>query len=94
MGSDGTDELVQRCRTSHGPLFGAKITGGGSGGTVCILGRNTPEGEAAVAEIVAAYKAARGYEPVVFSGSSIGAFAFGTAVCTPSTSTSSGDDEH
>src|SRR5207237_10722469 len=40
LGSDGTDRLVDLVAT-QGPergLFGAKITGGGSGGTVAILG--------------------------------------------------------
>ena len=43
LGSDGTDLLVELVRQA-GPaagLFGAKITGGGSGGTVAILGRPT-----------------------------------------------------
>ena len=59
------------------PLFGAKITGGGCGGTVCVLGRNTADGEAAVADVIAKYAAATGHTPVVFSGSSMGAGAFG-----------------
>ena len=44
LGSDGTDKLVELVRQSaqekKGPnegLYGAKITGGGSGGTVCVL---------------------------------------------------------
>lgn len=49
LGSDGTDRLVhlvqeiQHSATSKaegGTLCGAKITGGGSGGTVCVIGRN------------------------------------------------------
>ena len=41
LGSDGTDLLVELVRQvgRAGGLFGAKITGGGSGGTVAILGR-------------------------------------------------------
>jgi len=41
LGSEGTDRLVALVREA-GPargLFGAKITGGGSGGTVAVLGR-------------------------------------------------------
>nr|CAN80366.1 hypothetical protein VITISV_014718 [Vitis vinifera] len=34
LGSDGTD------RSGNGSLYGAKITGGGSGGTVCVIGSN------------------------------------------------------
>lgn len=49
LGSDGTDRLVQlvqqmqhkkNSNTEDGTLYGAKITGGGSGGTVCVIGRN------------------------------------------------------
>lgn len=50
LGSDGTDRLVnlvqeiQHRKTpsqNGGPsLFGAKITGGGSGGSVCVIGKN------------------------------------------------------
>ncbi|PPE00283.1 hypothetical protein GOBAR_DD02697 [Gossypium barbadense] len=49
LGSDGTDRLVQlvqemqhgkASRVDDGTLYGAKITGGGSGGTVCVVGRN------------------------------------------------------
>src|SRR5205807_1990518 len=40
LGSDGTDELVALVQDSESEhLYGAKITGGGSGGTVSILGR-------------------------------------------------------
>src|SRR5712691_3998403 len=39
LGSDGTDALVALVRESAGDhLYGAKITGGGSGGTVAVLG--------------------------------------------------------
>ncbi|GJN18976.1 hypothetical protein PR202_gb06199 [Eleusine coracana subsp. coracana] len=49
LGSDGTDRLVnlvqeiQHRKTSRAGvpgLFGAKITGGGSGGSVCVIGKN------------------------------------------------------
>ena len=41
LGSQGTDRLVELVR-AEGPaagLYGARITGGGSGGTVAVLGR-------------------------------------------------------
>jgi L-arabinokinase len=43
LGSDGTDWLVALVREAGpgGGVFGAKTTGGGSGGTVAILGRPT-----------------------------------------------------
>lgn len=72
LGSDGTDELVERVR-ALGPergLFGAKITGGGSGGTVAVLGR--PDAETLVREIARAYARDTGRESRVFAGSSPG----------------------
>ena len=81
LGSSGTDRLVRLVQESNvdgkGPLFGAKITGGGSGGTVCVLGRDSAEGEAAIKSLVTKYKEATGHAPVVFSGSSQGAGRFG-----------------
>jgi L-arabinokinase len=77
LGSDGTDLLVQMVRTkgmTHG-LFGAKITGGGSGGVVAVLGRS--DAEAAVSEIAQEYAARTGRHSLLISGSSPGAHAFG-----------------
>lgn len=60
LGSDGTDRLVnlvrevQHRRTSEGgspSLFGAKITGGGSGGTVCVVGKNCARSSEEIAEV-------------------------------------------
>ena len=45
LGSTGTDlivDLVKSAGADQG-LFGAKITGGGSGGTVAVLGNRTAE---------------------------------------------------
>lgn len=46
LGSHGTDRLVALVKKTKvtaqrdgATLFGAKITGGGCGGTVCVLGR-------------------------------------------------------
>jgi L-arabinokinase len=84
LGTAATDRivaLVQQAREAGQPVFGAKITGGGSGGTVCILARAGAEGDAAVREIARQYKATadcpRGHEPYIFCGSSIGAGDFG-----------------
>jgi L-arabinokinase len=79
LGSDGTDLLVELVRKAGGEagLFGAKITGGGSGGTVAILGRaDAAEG---VTEIARRYGEQTSREPYVFSGSSIGASGFGVS---------------
>jgi L-arabinokinase len=86
LGSDGTNRLVNivrqhmmAARRAGVPpvLYGAKITGGGSGGTVCVLGLSGPAGQAAVDAVVAQYREETGYQPFVFSGSSMGAVAFG-----------------
>lgn len=62
-------------------LYGAKITGGGCGGTVCILGSATQEAEAAVQAVVDAYAAEQQLSNIkVFRGSSVGAEAFGHMV--------------
>jgi len=73
LGAAGTDRLVELVREA-GPaagLYGAKITGGGSGGTVAVLGR-AGAGEA-VADIADRYRGETGREAAVFSGSSPGA---------------------
>lgn len=72
-----TAQLVQMVR-AEGPsrgLYGAKITGGGSGGTVAVLGDASAAG--LVAEIAARYAKASGMPAHVTSGSSPGADAFG-----------------
>lgn len=79
LGSAATDAIVQLVREA-GPashLYGAKITGGGSGGTVCIIGEACDEAEAAVARLLAEYTRRTGREPYVVTGSSIGAVEFG-----------------
>ena len=71
--SEGTDRLVEIAR-GFGPsrwIYGAKITGGGSGGTVTILGRR--DGHASIREIASQYARETGIPPCVFSGSSPGA---------------------
>jgi galactokinase len=77
LGSTGTDRLVELV-AEEGPeagLFGAKITGGGSGGTVAVLG--LASAGAALRRVVRRYAAEMGHVPHVFSGSSSGAAAFG-----------------
>jgi galactokinase len=84
LGSQGTDRLVQLVcehqethNTSGKVLYGGKITGGGSGGTVCILGRAGERGERAVREVMERYAEETGHVPFLFNGSSPGAVAFG-----------------
>jgi L-arabinokinase len=82
LGSSGTDRLVELVRQA-GPaagLFGAKITGGGSGGTVAVLGHST-SGDA-VAEIAGRYADESGQEGgYVFKGSSTGAWNEDVVAC-------------
>ena len=77
LGSPGTDRLVELVR-AEGPgagLYGARITGGGSGGTVAVIGRK--DAFPVIARVAGAYERTTGYRPQVFSGSSPGAVAFG-----------------
>jgi L-arabinokinase len=77
LGSPGTDRLVEIVRregTASG-LYGARITGGGSGGTVAVFGRR--EAGAVIARVVDAYERDTGYRAHVFAGSSPGVLAFG-----------------
>jgi L-arabinokinase len=78
LGSSGTDRLVRLVRQAgprHG-LYGAKITGNGSGGTIAVLGRR--DAGAAIQAIAEQYAQQTGYQPYIFSGSSPGAAGFGT----------------
>ncbi len=77
LGSEGTDQLVRLVRQA-GPesgLFGAKITGGGSGGTVAVLGRR--DAGTVVGRIARQYAEQTGHQALIISGSSRGAGAFG-----------------
>ncbi len=78
LGSRETDLLVNLVRAESGSdLFGAKITGGGAGGTVAVLGRDTPRASAAFQRVTEVYENQTGIEPYIFKGSSRGADAFG-----------------
>jgi L-arabinokinase len=79
LGSEACDELVERALRAGLP--GAKMTGGGGGGVVAILG--TIESEALVYRIATEYGAGRGARPAVFPCCNgrygvLGADAFGT----------------
>ena len=83
LGSAGTDHLVGLVREA-GPargLYGAKITGGGSGGTVAVLGR--PNAGWAVEEVARRYAEETGRSARVFAGSSDGAARFGHVLLRP-----------
>jgi galactokinase len=77
LGSQGTDrlvELVRRAGAANG-LYGARITGGGSGGTVAVIGHS--QAAASIARVAEQYAAETGHQPYIFSGSSPGSYAFG-----------------
>jgi L-arabinokinase len=73
LGSEGTDRLVNLVDEA-GPgrgLFGAKITGGGSGGTVAVFAAESAEPR--VRAIAARYAAETGLDAALFTGSGPGA---------------------
>jgi L-arabinokinase len=72
------DFLVEAVR-SRGPekgLYGAKITGGGSGGTVAVFGKKEALSRE-IPSIAREYKRLTGLDPDIFEGSSPGAIEFG-----------------
>jgi L-arabinokinase len=72
----GTDRIVELVRDSHdGGLFGARITGGGSGGTVAILSRSG--NRSAILDVAGQYERDTGKKPYIFHGSSPGCSTFG-----------------
>lgn len=77
LGAQTTDLLVELVRATGADqgLYGAKITGGGSGGTVAVLGDR--DAEPAVKKVADRFAAVMGYEPYIFRGSSPGSAAFG-----------------
>lgn len=77
LGSEGTDRLVDLVMAEgrKNGLYGAKITGGGSGGTVAILGRR--DAGQAVEAIAQQYASGTGHYPVIFRDSSNGSNGFG-----------------
>lgn len=84
LGAAETDLLVEllRARQEAG-IYGAKITGGGSGGTVAVLADASPRAEQAVRSAMEEYRRRTGLAPEAFMGSSAGAWTTGTKVITP-----------
>jgi L-arabinokinase len=72
LGSAATDRLVAlvRAEAPAAGLYGARITGGGSGGTVVVLGRR--DAATAIVRVTDTYAAQTGHRPYLFSGSSPG----------------------
>jgi galactokinase len=74
LGSEACDELVSRALKAGFP--GAKMTGGGAGGVVAVLGRSDDQG--VIHRIAQEYAVERSAMPHIFEGSSNGVDAFGT----------------
>ena len=81
LGAPECDLLVDlvRQREKKG-LYGAKITGGGSGGTVAVLCETGERSATAIAEIMRQYESQTGHKPEAFLGASAGAWHVGTAI--------------
>lgn len=81
LGSAETDKIVELVRAERGNgLLGAKITGGGAGGTVAILGTNSALAEQAFQRVAAKYHEWSGRDPYIFEGSSAGSDKFGVVL--------------
>jgi len=81
LGADECDLLVDLARKREkAGIYGAKITGGGSGGTVAILCNTGHQTDAAIAEVMSEYERQTARKPELFSGSSAGAWHVGTAI--------------
>ena len=79
LGADEADVLVELVQAHEGKgLYGAKITGGGSGGTVAVLLDDTDRARAAVAQIREAYQAKTGRASGLVDGTSPGAMHTGS----------------
>ncbi len=81
LGADECDLLVQLVRQHESAgLYGARITGGGCGGTVAVLCDSSPRAEHAIEEIMTAYQGHTGIAAELLSGTSPGAWQAGTAL--------------
>ena len=81
LGADECDLLVKLVRDREpAGLYGAKITGGGSGGTVAVLADVSEKADAALAEILAEYEKQTARKPDFFTGTSPGAWRLGSSL--------------
>lgn len=80
LGAKATDFLVGLCRNEDiaNGIYGAKITGGGAGGTVAILADKNAG--AAIEKILLLYTDAGLGKPYLFEGSSDGADSYGVVI--------------
>jgi L-arabinokinase len=81
LGAEECDLLVELAQEREkAGIYGAKITGGGSGGTVAILADESGRVDEAIGQIMGEYEKRTGRRPEALIGSSPGAWAVGTAV--------------
>ena len=81
LGAVECDMLVKLVRDrERAGLYGARITGGGCGGTVAVLANISESSDAALAEILEEYERRTGHKPQIFAGSSSGAWHVGTTM--------------
>jgi L-arabinokinase len=80
LGAAECDLLVKLARDrERAGIYGAKITGGGSGGTVAILCNDTPQTDQAIGQIMRDYQQQTGHIPEAFTDSTSGAWITGSA---------------
>ena len=81
LGAPECDLLVKLVRDREpAGFYGAKITGGGSGGTVAVLADDSPRADTAIAEILSVYEGETGRRATLLAGSSPGGWNVGTQV--------------
>ncbi|CAF0869428.1 unnamed protein product [Rotaria sordida] len=68
--------LIRQSKSSMNVLFGAKITGGGGGGTVAVLAHNSSQAIEAIQNIISQYETITGRRTRIFSGTSSGLVAY------------------
>lgn len=83
LGADECDLLVKLARDREpAGLYGARITAGGSGGTVAVLCEASDRADGAIRDIMDAYSMQTGKTPEAFYGTSRGAWQLGTVIVT------------
>src|SRR5262249_40663031 len=84
LGAPECDLLVTLVKSHEkSGLYGAKITGGGSGGTVAVLADRSQRADNAIDTILPEDEHATGRKPELFTGSSPGAWSVGTRLIEP-----------
>jgi L-arabinokinase len=79
LGHPAADALVDLVK-AHEPsgLYGARITGGGGGGTVAVLMEGTSRADAAIGDVLRSYEQGTGHRPIPLDSTSPGAAWAGT----------------